>query len=86
VFNTTKLNLDISISITHFFLLIYTAPEVLLLCTEVSQQKRKMRWESKSWRSAKVTTVCGGRYTLQIVNVRATMNICTATACKLLCS
>jgi hypothetical protein len=28
--------------------------------------------------------VCGGRYTLQTVNVRAAMDICTATACMLL--
>jgi hypothetical protein len=39
-----------------------------------------------SWRSAEMTTVHGGTYTLHIVNVGAIMNICSATACMLLCS
>jgi hypothetical protein len=42
--------------------------------------------ESKSWRSAKLRVVWGGGYTLQIVNLRAAMNNCAATACMVVCN
>lgn len=85
VFSTTRLSLDISVSITRNFSSSSTLTKTWWCALKPPSSRTGGRsWESRSWRSAKPTMVWGGSHTLCTVNFRAAENNSTVRASMVL--